>query len=136
MPEEKSLKSTAEDKLKSNPSALGDPVSLKSETSDKSSKKDESGSQSSSKSSSPSSSNSSSPSSSQSSGMEDQAQDKPKEKKSLKELAESNPTMLGDPVSLKAESSDSEPTKNDTGALRDGKAKEKGKEARKRDSKL
>jgi hypothetical protein len=37
--------------------------------------------------------------------------------KSLKELAEqSNPSMLGDPVSLKAETSDNEPTEEDRGA--------------------
>ena len=33
--------------------------------------------------------------------------------KTLKELAKSNPTMLGDPVSLKAETSDTSPTEND-----------------------
>ena len=36
----KSLKEIAEDKLKSNPSALGDPVSLKAETSDSDPAKD------------------------------------------------------------------------------------------------
>lgn len=53
--------------------------------------------------------------------------------KSLKELAKGNPTQLGDPVSLKAETSDHEPTDQDRGA--------KGKDgdlagAPKRDSKL
>lgn len=53
--------------------------------------------------------------------------------KSLKELAKGNPTQLGDPVSLKAETSDHEPTHQDRGA--------KGKDgdlagAPKRDSKL
>ena len=33
--------------------------------------------------------------------------------KSLKETAKSNPTMLGDPVSLKAETSNTSPTEND-----------------------
>lgn len=37
-------------------------------------------------------------------------------KKSLKELAKENPTQLGDPVSLKAETSDHEPTDQDRGA--------------------
>ena len=35
------------------------------------------------------------------------------DKKSLKELAEDNPTQLGDPVSLKAETSDHQPTEED-----------------------
>ena len=36
--------------------------------------------------------------------------------KTLKEVAqESNPSMLGDPVSLKAEASDTEPTEHDRG---------------------
>lgn len=55
------------------------------------------------------------------------------DKKSLKDLAKENPTQLGDPVSLKAETSDNEPTDQDRGA--------KGKDgdlagAPKRDSKL
>jgi hypothetical protein len=37
-------------------------------------------------------------------------------KKSLKDLAKENPTQLGDPVSLKAETSDHEPTDQDRGA--------------------
>lgn len=40
-----------------------------------------------------------------------------KGKKSLKELAKGNPSQLGDPVSLKAETSDTEPTDQDRGAL-------------------
>ena len=36
--------------------------------------------------------------------------------KSLKELAMANPTLLGDPVSLKAEAADSTPTDQDRGA--------------------
>jgi hypothetical protein len=53
-----------------------------------------------------------------------------RETKSLKESMEaklkSNPSALGDPVSLKAETSDSEPTADDRGALgtsRTGKSK-------------
>ncbi|KAF2173335.1 hypothetical protein M409DRAFT_17275 [Zasmidium cellare ATCC 36951] len=42
-------------------------------------------------------------------------------KKSLKQIAEqkmkTNPSQLGDPVSLKAETSDTEPTEEDRGAL-------------------
>lgn len=45
------------------------------------------------------------------------AQDGGGKKKSLKELAKGNPTQLGDPVSLKAETSDTEPTDQDRGAL-------------------
>lgn len=40
-----------------------------------------------------------------------------KGKKTLKELAKGNPSQLGDPVSLKAETSDTEPTEQDRGAL-------------------
>ena len=124
MPAEKSLKRTAEDKLKSNPSALGDPVSLKSETSDRNPTEDESGCN----------SNSTSPSDDKTSNLKASEHDldqKPdKSKQSLKELAESNATMLGDPVSLKAETSDSEPTENDRGALRDGEAEKKRRESK------
>jgi hypothetical protein len=84
-----SLKSKAEASLKKNPTALGDPVSLKAETSDtKPTEKDQPNSGSATE-----------------------------EKRSLKEMAQSNPTMLGDPVSLKAETSDTEPTPDDRGAL-------------------
>ncbi|CZT17090.1 uncharacterized protein RCC_02922 [Ramularia collo-cygni] len=37
----------------------------------------------------------------------------PSDKKSLKEIAQQNPTQLGDPVSLKAETSNTEPTDQD-----------------------
>ncbi|KAK3725148.1 hypothetical protein LTR37_000659 [Vermiconidia calcicola] len=37
----------------------------------------------------------------------------PSDKKSLKDLAQENPTQLGDPVSLKAETSDNQPTEQD-----------------------
>ncbi|CAK1355266.1 uncharacterized protein RHO25_001022 [Cercospora beticola] len=39
--------------------------------------------------------------------------------KSLKEMAKENPTQIGDPVSLKAETSNNEPTDQDRGALAD-----------------
>lgn len=49
----------------------------------------------------------------------------------LKEKAEeklkTNPTMLGDPVSLKAETSDTEPTADDRVALGTGKSSGKPK---------
>lgn len=56
-----------------------------------------------------------------------------KKGRSLKEAAMRNPTALGDPVSLKAEGSDTEPTEHDRGALRDG---EDEKRERRRGSKL
>ncbi|KAI4761792.1 hypothetical protein E4T52_05984 [Aureobasidium sp. EXF-3400] len=81
----KSLKDTAKD----NPTQLGDPVSLKAETSStEPTEKDR-------------------PNKSGSGGDGH---------KSLKELAKENPTQLGDPVSLKAETSNTEPTENDRGA--------------------
>lgn len=82
---QKSLKDTAKD----NPSQLGDPVSLKAETSNtEPTEKDRPNK----------------------SGREGDGH------KSLKDLAKENPTQLGDPVSLKAETSNTEPTENDRGA--------------------
>jgi hypothetical protein len=43
--------------------------------------------------------------------------------KSLKDIAKENPTQIGDPVSLKAETADSKPTPDDTGAKGDGEKK-------------
>ncbi|KAG8626006.1 hypothetical protein KVT40_006407 [Elsinoe batatas] len=82
--------------VKSNPTALGDPVSLKAEKSDNEpTDKDKPNKQSG-------------------------------DKKSLKQIAEeklkTNPSALGDPVSLKAEKSDNHPTDNDLGA-KGGKSK-------------
>lgn len=74
---------------------MGDPVSLKAETADSSPTDQDKGSE-----------------SSQSSRNEDSK----RSKKSLKDLAKENPTMLGDPVSLKAEKADSSPTDQDRGA--------------------
>ena len=83
-----SLKDKAEHSLKSNPSAVGDPVSLKAETSN-----------------------------SEPTDKDEPNKGGDGKKKTLKQVAEdSNPTMLGDPVSLKAETSDSEPTDDDRGA--------------------
>ena len=106
------LKTKAETALANNPSALGDPVSMNNETS---------------------------PSEHDLKGSSEQQQQPIKDTqrkgdgKSLKQLAqESNPSMLGDPVSLKAEASDSEPTDQDRGVLRDGVQGKKEK----KDSKL
>ncbi|KAK6006696.1 hypothetical protein QM012_005704 [Aureobasidium pullulans] len=78
----KSLKDTAKD----NPSQLGDPVSLKAETSNTEPTEK---------------------------GRPNKSGDG---HKSLKDLAQKNPTQLGDPVSLRAETSNTEPTENDRGA--------------------
>ncbi|KAI4123042.1 MAG: hypothetical protein LQ347_006297 [Umbilicaria vellea] len=94
----KSLKELAME----NPTLLGDPVSLKAETADSSPTDQDRGA---------------------SSGAERPRDDEhssntgSSKKKSLKELAMANPTLLGDPVSLKAEAADSSPTDQDRGAL-------------------
>lgn len=46
-------------------------------------------------------------------------------KGSLAEAAMKNPSLLGDPVSMKAEKSSSEPTEQDRGASKTGKPKSK-----------
>lgn len=95
-PPKDTLKGKADTALANNPSTLGDPISIKGETT--ASEHD----------------------------LKDSAeQPKDSQHKtdgrSLKQVAqESNPSMLGDPVSLKAETSDSEPTDQDRGALRHG----------------
>lgn len=95
-PSQDSLKKQAEKELASgNPSQLGDPTSLKAETSKMDPTKDEAGTK----------------------------KDGQKGHETLSDLAKKNPTMLGDPVSLKAESADSEPTENDRGAAGTGKSK-------------
>lgn len=82
------LKTKLKDLAKANPTQLGDPVSLKAETSnteptdqDRPNKEKKS--------------------------LKEMAEEK---------LKTNNPTMLGDPVSLKAETSSTEPTENDRGA--------------------
>ncbi len=55
-------------------------------------------------------------------------QQKSKQHKTLKEAAMENPTMLGDPVSLKAETADSHPTENDRGASSNKPAEEAPRE--------
>lgn len=93
----KSLKQIADEKNKTNPSQLGDPVSLKAEISSTKPTKDDLGAKG----------------------------EGGKGEKTLKERAQEkmdsgNPSQLGDPVSLKAETSDSEPTPDDRGALKTG----------------
>ncbi|KAM0722858.1 hypothetical protein Q7P37_001056 [Cladosporium fusiforme] len=93
----KSLKNIAQEKNKQNPSQLGDPVSLRAETSETQPTPDDLGAKS------------------------DRKQDDGKGQKSLKQRAQdklkTNPSQLGDPVSLKAETSDTEVTADD----RDGR---------------
>lgn len=92
------LKTKAENAMSQNPSALGDPVSIKNETT---------------------------PSEHDLPASENKNSQRKGDGKSLKQVAEeSNPSMLGDPVSLKAETSNSEPTDQDRGASRDGKKKD------------
>lgn len=108
-PPKNTLKTKAETALSNNPSALGDPISIKGETTASEHDLKDSAEQ---------------PKDSQ----------RKTDGKSLQQVAqESNPSMLGDPVSLKAETSDSEPTDQDRGALRDGDGQEK---KQKKDSKL
>jgi hypothetical protein len=56
--------------------------------------------------------------------------------KSLKDLAKENPTQIGDPVSLKAETSNSKPTPDDTGAKGDKESGEKKTLKQKAEEKL
>lgn len=86
-----------------NPSLLGDPVSLKAETADSEPTDQDRGART-------------------NVGAHSKPEDKEKEakrpqgKSKLKDAAMKNPSLLGDPVSMKAESSDSEPTDQDRGA--------------------
>lgn len=96
-----------------NPSQLGDPISLKAETSDTIPKPDEAGAGRTASRSTPPSSPSSS--SSRGDGLK------------LRERAArdlhgpgANPSQLGDPVSLKAEATDHVPTPSEQGASKDG----------------
>ncbi|MCJ1397534.1 Acyl-CoA dehydrogenase member 10 [Xylographa trunciseda] len=91
---------TGRKKLKdlANPSQLGDPVSLKAETADSEPTNHDRGAQ------------------SADLQGESESVSKSESPKSLKELAQENQTQLGDPVSLKAETADSEPTEQDRGA--------------------
>ncbi|KAK6218893.1 hypothetical protein QIS74_06102 [Colletotrichum tabaci] len=122
------LKHVAEKATSNNPSQLGDPISLKAEVSHLSPTEDDLGAASSS-----SPKKSSSSSSKQGAGGAAGARNSDgspvagPEKKRLKQVAEENmeagnPTQLGDPVSLKAETSETEP-----GGRADGQRREKSK---------
>ncbi|KAF2764645.1 hypothetical protein EJ03DRAFT_301679 [Teratosphaeria nubilosa] len=94
-PNQKSLKDL---KNETNPSQLGDPVSLKAETSDNQPTDQD---------------------------RPNKAPEKRSLKEIAQDKMETNPSMLGDPVSLKAETSNTEPTADDRGAL--GTSKNSGK---------
>lgn len=103
--DDKSLKQIAREKNSANPSQLGDPVSLKAETSDNQPTEVD---------------------------KPNKAPNKADQQgKSLKQMAqdkmETNPSQLGDPVSLKAETSHNEPTKDDRGTLGTGRDEKTGK---------
>ena len=87
-----------------NPTQLGDHVSLKAEATDSEPTDQDRGTR-------------SSPASS-STGKDTLSENSNNQKapKKLKDLAKENPSMLGDPVSLKTETADSAPTKDDRGA--------------------
>jgi len=123
--DKKTLKELVEDKLKSgNATQLGDPVSLKAETADSEPTPDDRGA----------GGSNAKTTEGKSQGKKDEEGKSAGEKnaspggkgagveggKSLKQVAEeqlkTNPSMLGDPVSLKAEKGESEPTGDDRGA--------------------
>ncbi|TKA62960.1 hypothetical protein B0A55_10646 [Friedmanniomyces simplex] len=100
----KSLKQIAKEKQTAAPSQLGDPVSMKAETS------------------------SSSPTEQDKPNKAPNQAEHKSLKESMQESLKHNATALGDPVSLKAETSDSEPTMDDRGArgtLKTGRPKSK-----------
>lgn len=111
----KSLKDIAREKNAQNPSQLGDPVSLRAETSNTKPTPDDLGAK---------VDSGRRSGTSQGSGNGDV-----KGGKSLKQRAQekldTNPSQLGDPVSLKAETSDTEVTGDDRGAR--GTSKNSGK---------
>lgn len=100
-----------------NPSQLGDPVSLKAETSEHVPKPAEAGAQgkSSSSSSSPSAESRSAQTASSSSSQRGGETLREKATKKLKG-PNANPSQLGDPISLKAETSDNVPAPSEEGA--------------------
>jgi len=91
--DDKSLKQIAEEKNSAAPSQLGDPVSLKAETSDNQpTEQDKPNKQ---------------PNKIDGKSLKEVAQDK---------MGKGNASQIGDPVSMKAETADSEPTEQDRGA--------------------
>ena len=120
----KTLREIALDTNKTNPSQLGDPISLKAETSNSSPTNQDRGA------SAPSANPKQDIKKIAPSPTEGDADGKQKGNggdghKTLRQRAmdklEENPSQLGDPVSLKAETADSHPTDNDMGAA--GKSK-------------
>lgn len=95
----KSLKDLAQEKNETNPSQLGDPISLKAETSNTQPTDDDMPNK-----------------AARARAVGDEGKDKG---------GKSNKSQLGDPVSLKAETSKSEPTEDDRGSGRTGSGKPK-----------
>ena len=95
-PSTNSSSNTLADSAKKSPSALGDPVSLKNESSDSSPTEHDNGARSS----------------------QGQNQSGSRDHESLSQKALKNPSALGDPVSLKAEQSSLIPTEEEKGAPR------------------
>ena len=129
---QKSLKELA----KENPTRLGDPVSLKAETSNTEPTDNDRGGAAAAGTNAKPSRKHLSPNNVKSLAPTEGDQDDDDDsnakgkKKSLKEMAQDNPTMLGDPVSLKAETSDTEPTDEDRGAAAAGKGKESSRKSK------
>ncbi|KAF2092150.1 hypothetical protein K490DRAFT_53295 [Saccharata proteae CBS 121410] len=118
MASSKPLRQVASEKLHgqdSNPSQLGDPVSLKAEASDSSPTDQDRGAQGTNSRSVPNSSG----------GSHEEKQLK-EGKKSLKEKGDVNRTMLGDPTSLKAETTERQPVDHDNGPSDEPQTKRDG----------
>jgi hypothetical protein len=113
----KTLRETALETNKTNPSQLGDPISLKAETSSTSPTNQDRGASSSASRTTDTKIIAPSPSEGDTERQEGKAVDghKTLRQRAMDKL-EDNPSQLGDPVSLKAETADSEPTENDRGA--------------------
>jgi hypothetical protein len=113
----KTLRETALETNKTNPSQLGDPISLKAETSSTSPTDQDRSFSSSASQINDIKTIASSPTDGDTERQGGKAVD---EHKTLRQRAmdklEDNPSQLGAPVSLKAETADSEPTENDRGA--------------------
>ncbi|KAG4433380.1 hypothetical protein IFR05_011140 [Cadophora sp. M221] len=100
---------------KTNPSQLGDPISLKAETTSHFPTPESQGASNSASSSTKEEIKKVAPAPTEGDGGRNGQGKKTLRQKALDKLQE-NPSQLGDPVSLKAETADSEPTENDRGA--------------------
>ncbi|KAH7363843.1 hypothetical protein BKA65DRAFT_472212 [Rhexocercosporidium sp. MPI-PUGE-AT-0058] len=107
-----------------NPSQLGDPISLKAETSSYNPIPESEGAASSASSSAKDDIKKTAPAPTEGDGDADGKGKKTLRQKAMHKLEE-NPSQLGDLVSLKAETSDSHPTENDRGAADIGGGKSK-----------